>query len=849
MAMRWECFLLGMLAVAVCKHTVATLVTEGVELKVIWPNPRTINMAMANFGVPKYGGTLRGNLVYFSDEARYYKNTSYRCHPRDCRYGCDLHTSSPPIKIDKEPGTAYIMMVDRGPRDSDKVDACYFLDKVYNAQLLGADMVLVADDKEEALTTAVAPDTNDTAIERRNLTASAAMIGKNDADFLREQLGDGKTVLVMVSWAKSIPESNLVSWEYWTGTTDSCGNVCSERVEFTKAIYKQAMKLEQLSLTAFTPRYFLYDCKEGTVNTPECQSNCFSNGRYCAEPSGDYTGKDVLRMNIRAKCLYRQAKAKLNGYVWWEYMARFFEACSMSRGQYNAECAGTVFDTLAKEYDIGTRTEWDQCATGVNETAPTIEILEDDLISQLGNATSPPLAPVLILPTIRINGGQYRGSLEASPVLRALCAAFPDGHEPAVCNEIWVSDDECQGPHGEGYIKCNVGNSNGMTGCINTFKGYQCTCGSGFQMIMNPEAYFEETCKDINECAVSTTPYRESACRCDRCACINNIGSYKCTGPRENQCTPENNYGGCWHGTYENVTFTNCIDTIAEYKQKSYMGILQDNDTWHKCGECPKCFRSISLGCEYLCSPSQVCDVMYNTCIDQQSGGERTPNGGKAPSASVGVHPGLMILVALGAAALTGGVVMATNHIMMKKRMADEIRDIMSSYMPLQEEHARNPPSAAGQGPSSGNRGGYQERIIRPDEDSDEEGRVGAYGWSTGQPAAASAVLKAGAGAVPTLMGASQRAAWAPPTSATAGTAPVPGAGPMFSSPSPSAAAAAPLKPIAPKPTVDAFGGAEDERPQSMAPPAGDADPLLGRQVASSSSSVQKSSGEENPFR
>ncbi|GIL68409.1 hypothetical protein Vafri_21685 [Volvox africanus] len=744
---------------------------------------------------------------------------------------------------------AYIMMVDRGPRDSVDDDPCYFLDKVFNAQQLGADVVLVADDKEEPLTTAVAPDTNDTAVERRDLTASAAMIGKDDADYLRDLLRDGQNVTVVLSWAKSIPESELVRWEYWTGTTDMCGAVCSERVEFTNEIAKQAMKFQQLSLTAFTPRYFLYDCKEGTTNTTECKSNCFSDGRYCAEQSGNYTGKDVLRMNIRAKCLHRQAMVNLKGYVWWEYTTRFFKACSMSTGQYNAECARTVFDNLTEEYSIGTRDEWEKCVNDVDETAARIEILEDDLISQLGNATSPPLAPVLILPTIRINGGQYRGSIKATPVLRALCAAFPDGHEPDVCNENWISEDECQGPNGEGYVKCKVGTSNGTTGCINTFAGYQCTCHSGFQILVSPDEDFEEACQDINECAVSIAPYKNDDCRCDRCGCINTYGSYKCTGRRENQCTPENNYGGCWHGTYKNVNVTTCIDTMPEYKQKSYMGILNENDTWYRCGECPKCFRSNGNKCEYVCSSEEICDERANICIDQRSGGDNTPNGGKAPSASGGVHPGFMILVVLGAAALTGGVVMAANHIMMKKRMGEEIRDIMSSYMPLQEEHTRNAASAAGRGRGGGDRGGgYQERIIRPDEDSDEEGRVGAYGWSAGQPAAASAVLKAGAGAVPTLIGASQRATWAPSTSATAGPAPVPGAGPVFSSPSPSAAAAAPLKPIASKPTVDAFGGADDERPQSVAPPAGDADPLLGRQVASSSS-AQKTSGEENPFR
>lgn len=79
-----------------------------------------------------------------------------------------------------------------------------------------------------------------------------------------------------------------------------------------------------------------------------------------------------------------------------------------------------------------------------------------------------------------------------------------------------------------------------------------------------------------------------------------------------------------------------------------------------------------------------------------------------------GVHPGFMVLVALGAAALTGGVVMAANHIIMKKRMHDEVRDIMSTYMPLtvSRQHAflrGRMGRSSGNGNSNGNSNGKRE--------------------------------------------------------------------------------------------------------------------------------------------
>ena len=48
---------------------------------------------------------------------------------------------------------------------------------------------------------------------------------------------------------------------------------------------------------------------------------------------------------------------------------------------------------------------------------------------------------VYILPTIRINGDQYRGKLGYTEVLRALCSGFNSGQEPAAC--LRVAQDDC----------------------------------------------------------------------------------------------------------------------------------------------------------------------------------------------------------------------------------------------------------------------------------------------------------------------------------------------------------------------------------------------------------------------
>lgn len=47
---------------------------------------------------------------------------------------------------------------------------------------------------------------------------------------------------------------------------------------------------------------------------------------------------------------------------------------------------------------------------------------------------------VFILPTVRINNGQYRGKLAYAEVLRAICAGFSYGAEPSVC----MQEDTCR---------------------------------------------------------------------------------------------------------------------------------------------------------------------------------------------------------------------------------------------------------------------------------------------------------------------------------------------------------------------------------------------------------------------
>lgn len=114
-----------------------------------------------------------------------------------------------------------------------------------------------------------------------------------------------------------------------------------------------------------------------------------------------------------------------------------------------------------KEVVVGTKLDgeagmqaWKNCLDfGPVDGTDPIKLLDEELAAQTGNDSETTIA---ILPTVRVNNRQYRGVLEPPSVLRAICAGFPTGNEPSVCNEEWVSDNECRQGN-EGWTACNSG--------------------------------------------------------------------------------------------------------------------------------------------------------------------------------------------------------------------------------------------------------------------------------------------------------------------------------------------------------------------------------------------------------
>ncbi len=108
-----------------------------------------------------------------------------------------------------------------------------------------------------------------------------------------------------------------------------------------------------------------------------------------------------MQMNLRSVCFHRVASARGQPWLWWDFVDRLGDMCSMQKQQYTPECAAEAFKAVAGPQvgdDTGRRA-WDACATidqlDLDEPVP---MLEAELKVQTGNDSE---STVASLPTVR----------------------------------------------------------------------------------------------------------------------------------------------------------------------------------------------------------------------------------------------------------------------------------------------------------------------------------------------------------------------------------------------------------------------------------------------------------------
>ncbi|XP_073148963.1 vacuolar-sorting receptor 3-like [Henckelia pumila] len=534
---------LGFLLLAFAESVTGRFVVEKNSLRVTSPDSikGTQDSAIGNFGIPQYGGSMSGTVVY----------------PKDNRKGCKNFDDFGVSFKAKAGALPNFVLVDRGD--------CFFALKVWNAQNAGAAAVLVADDVEEALITMDSPEEDGSSANYiKNITIPSALIDKSFGEKLKKAISGGDMVNVNLDWREAVPHpDDRVEYELWTNSNDECGVKCDMLMEFVKSFKGAAQVLEKGGYTQFTPHYITWYCPQAFTISKQCKSQCINHGRYCApDPEQDfstgYEGRDVVLENLRQLCVFKVTNETNKPWIWWDYVTDFQIRCPMKEKKYNKECADGVIKSLGLDLK---KIETCMGDPEVDSDNPVLKLEQD---AQIGKGSR---GDVTILPTLVVNNRQYRGKLEKGSVLKALCAGFEETTEPAVCLSGDVETNECLDNNGG----CWQDKTANISACKDTFRGRVCECpvvngvqfkgdgysscvasGPGRCKINNGGCWHEtrngatfsaclddeegkcacppgfkgdgvKTCDDVDECK------EKKACQCPECSCKNLWGSYECT--------------------------------------------------------------------------------------------------------------------------------------------------------------------------------------------------------------------------------------------------------------------------------------------------------------------------------
>jgi len=296
-----------------------------------------------------------------------------------------------------------IMVVMRGE--------CPFYLKAHYAQLAGARMVIVVDNQYEEVEAKLMVDS---AGQGEAIRIPSVLLTKQAGDKLIDSLRSKDKAVnnIKVVYDFTIPKSEKVNYNIWL----SSGNAQSYR--FIRDYRQYEMKLDYTSSMNIHFSHF----SDNTASSNYNADNCICGGKYCAaDPDGDLpnTGKDVLMEDLRQLCLIRTYQKE----IWWQYATHYEESCIF--GNDMKDCSQKIMEQIYVD-----PADVERCVQYSFDNSDLSKCTSNMLFDQERVAMTSD--GVFIVPSVVINGFQYRGNLiPAHGVFEAICESF--NKMPEVC--------------------------------------------------------------------------------------------------------------------------------------------------------------------------------------------------------------------------------------------------------------------------------------------------------------------------------------------------------------------------------------------------------------------------------
>lgn len=296
---------------------------------------------------------------------------------------------------------------------------CTFVTKVKYAQLAGAKMAIIVDDKSEQTENITMIDDGFS----YSLRIPSIFIEKDDGEKIINSLQSSdetrKNVILKITFDSQ--KSDKIDFVFWISTS----NRNSFRLvnEFEPYYHKLKNKV------TFTPHYAIWTCHSCyRSNYTEYPDNCISGGRYCCpdpDGNGPATGAQVVQEDLRQMCIFQHFPDK-----WWDYMRKLDSYCV--EYQVVEECSRSVM----KSVDIDQNVISDCFNSGFIKSGKEINVNLDDNTMLKEERNTFIQYGIQFWPSVTINKEAYKGNLEGEPIFEAVCSYFNENEIPEACYNV-----------------------------------------------------------------------------------------------------------------------------------------------------------------------------------------------------------------------------------------------------------------------------------------------------------------------------------------------------------------------------------------------------------------------------